>query len=478
MISDYVIEKEIGKGGMGCVYKGVAPDGRPAAIKKLENKYVSIPEFRYFFDTEAKALKDMNHPSVVKILGDTFSDDQGNLYLPMEYIEGETIQQHVQAHGAYSEQEARDLMCQILDAFTYIHGVHKIHRDIKPSNIMIRPDGRICVIDFGIAKDSKVSTGKTIGMTVGTDGYMSPEQITALSIDHRTDIYSLGCLLHYMLTGQHAIAKRSNDYATKLAILNDEFPSAKQLRPELSDDIQRIIFKAVDKNMTQRFQTAKSFKQALQGKQMEEPEVKTSISGVQVTVGRAPGNDIVIANQYVSSSAHLTIYYKTMPSSPLGAIIEIRDNSTNGTGVDGKYLHKGSMSFDFDLSAVQLSYDYGGQESEVLFPADVRLPDVLLAGRPELPLDWNAVIQKLKAKQGPELKVEAPPRRNNSITEVPTDKLNTGLAILSFLVPAVGWVLWGVYKENKPNSAKVAARLAWGGFAAGFIINIITQLSN
>lgn len=478
MGNDYVIEKEIGRGGMGCVYKGLTPDGRPTAIKMLENKYVSVPEFRFFFDSEAKALKDMNHPSVVKILGDTFSDAQGNLYLPMEYVEGETLQHHIQTFGAYSEQEARDLMCKILDAFTYIHGVNKIHRDIKPSNIMIRPDGSICVIDFGIAKDMKVSTGKTIGMTVGTDGYMSPEQISALNIDHRTDIYSLGCLLHYMLTGQHAIVKRSNDYETKLAILHNEFPSAKELRPELSDDIQKIIFKAVDKNMTQRYQTAEAFKKALKGERDAEPELKTSISGAKLTVGRLPGNDIVIENQYVSSNAHLTIYYKPMPNSPTGAILEIRDDSTNGTGVNGKYLHKGSMSFNFDLSAVEVSYDYGGAEAEILYTGGVEpLPEVLLAGRPELRLDWAPVIEKLRA-HGP---VKAPGKKPDP--EVPTthkaqtDSLNAGLAILSFLVPIVGWVLWGVWREQKPHAASTAAIIAWIGFAVTVIINIISIFS-
>ena len=161
MADDYLLQEVIGQGGMGCVYRGLSPDGQEVAIKKLDCKYVSIPDFKEFFFIEANALKTMNHPSVVKFKGNPFADEKGNLYLPMEYVKGKTIEKVVNEKGPYTESEARSIMCKILDAFSYIHSHSMIHRDIKPSNIIIKPDGDICIIDFGIAKDMKISTGKT-----------------------------------------------------------------------------------------------------------------------------------------------------------------------------------------------------------------------------------------------------------------------------------------------------------------------------
>lgn len=453
---NYILEEEIGQGGMGAVYRGKSPDGDPVAIKMLKCEYVSIPNFRAFFDTEAKSLKSMNHPSVVKIIGDTFSDEKGNLYLPMEYVEGETIQQRVERQGPYSEKDAKQLMGKILDAFIYIHNVNKIHRDIKPSNIMIRPDGNICIIDFGIAKDMNTSTGQTIGMCVGTDGYMSPEQVKGLSIDYRTDIYSLGCLLHYMLTGKHAITKQSNDFATKMEILNHDFPRAKDIRPELSDEIQNIIFKATDKNMLNRFQTAAKFKQTLTDEINSNPDRPgTKITGAVVTIGRGDC-DIVINNEYVSSN-HLKIHYKYLKTSPTGAIIEIEDHSTNGTGINGRYLHNGSESFPYAIPEQQ----------------DYTLPEVFLAGRPEIRLEWDPVIRKLKER----LPQPVPPPNPPLPPEPSQAGLGIGFGLLAFFVPVVGWVLWGVWKEQRPKAAHTAAKVAWIGFTINMILNFILRFS-
>ena len=184
-MNNYTIIREVGKGGMGSVYEAKSPNGKRVALKMMSAKAAACPDYREMFDHEVSSLRKLSHPSIVNIVDEPFSDSNGNLYLPMEFIEGNTISQIVQnpAHGPYSEDEAISLFSQLLDVFTYIHRNSCIHRDVKPSNIMIRPDGSVCVIDFGIAKDSKTSTGKTIGRVVGTDGYMSPEQANGLNID-------------------------------------------------------------------------------------------------------------------------------------------------------------------------------------------------------------------------------------------------------------------------------------------------------
>lgn len=461
-IEGYTILDEIGKGGMGCVYKGTSPNGESVAIKMMDNQYCCDPEIRRMFYNEVESLKKLYHPSVVKIRGNAFQDFHGNLYMPMEYVEGETIQQRVKRSGPFDEKTARSMMSKILKAFAYIHHENRVHRDIKPSNIMIRPNGEICIIDFGIVKDMTFSTGKTVGMVVGTDGYMSPEQVAGLNIDHRTDIYSLGCLLHYMLTGTHAVVKKSNDMDTKLSILNDTFPSAKQMRPELSDDIQSIIYKAVDKNMTKRFQTANEFYSAITGDFFDDGGTK--FDGTIITVGRK-NSDIVIDNPYVSSH-HLTIRYKNLSNSPN---IVIEDDSTNGTGVDGKYLRKGSVSFPFDLRMVVVSKDYGGQESEILYlDKTIHLPEVYLAGRPEIRLDWNEVFAKLYERIPEEFGDQLSPSRISEPHNLPV-----GLGVLSFLFPIVGWILSSTMRKSSLKAAKTAGILGWIGFGVYFSVCII-----
>ena len=454
MADDYLLQEVIGQGGMGCVYRGLSPDGQEVAIKKLDCKYVSIPDFKEFFFIEANALKTMNHPSVVKFKGNPFADEKGNLYLPMEYVKGKTIEKVVNEKGPYTESEARSIMCKILDAFSYIHSHSMIHRDIKPSNIIIKPDGDICIIDFGIAKDMKTSTGKTIGRCVGTDGYMSPEQVNGNSIDYRTDIYSLGCLLHYMLTGHHAISKKTNNYETAAVILSQQFPSAKDIRPELSDEIQHIIFKAVDKNMLLRYQTAAEFKNALLGNSSL-GKTKT-MRCASITVGKGKDCDLVINDEYVSRN-HLTINYKVDLAS--GPILEIVDHSLNGTGVDGFYVHNNSKVIPFEPNKASVH----------------NLPSIMLAGREDCTLDMEEVLSLLNINVGnAEIQTSVTETEQE---ELPIeDSISWGIAILSVLFPIVGWVMWSQWRNPKPNAAKKAALLAWVGFVVGIILQLFSKL--
>lgn len=371
----------LGQGGMGCVYLGYdrrQPESRtPLAVKMLNNRFTAYPEYRNLFLGEAATMQQLDHPSVVHITGAPFRDGQGNLYLPMEYIEGQTITQYVMSHqsGCINEREAYQLMCMILDAFIYIHeSAGKIHRDIKPSNIMVRPNGSICIIDFGIAKDAKIgATGNTVGQVIGTDGYMSPEQASGLNIDHRTDIYSLGCLLYFMLTGRHAIEKKSNDYSTRMAILNDKVAAPSTIMSGLSSMADRIVARAMDKDMTRRYQTARDFKQALNGQAPPQP----SPDDKSITVGR-DNCDIIISNVNVSRH-HLTVSFSKQSQT-----ITITDKSSNGTAVNGKRIHHESYSFKYDptLSVTQA------------------FPEVLLCGFEDCGVDWSEVLDRLRLIPG------------------------------------------------------------------------------
>lgn len=431
----YQIIREIGHGGMGCVYEALNPQGKRVALKKVNNTITCNPEVRDLFITESNSLRKMHHPGVVSICGEPYSDPEGNFYLPMDFVEGETIQSHVQRCGAYGEQEALALMDKILDAFGYIHSQDCIHRDIKPSNIMVRPDGSICIIDFGIAKDAKLSTGKTIGRIIGTDGYMSPEQANGYSIDKRTDIYSLGCLLHFMLTGQHAVTKKTNDYETVMSILNDAFPSARAINPAVSQHTQDVIFRAVDKNMTHRFQTTEEFRRALSGGM---PNANSGSSKV-ITIGRGMGNSILVPSTNVSRN-HARIIAN-------GNSLTYEDTSSNGTVINGRKINHQTIP--------------------------IRRGDkILLAGTVEL--DWNQINGFL----GRETIITPPTEPDRPYVPEPdtaSDKLGTVPTIISFLFPIIGIILYFCNKKSKPNKAKSAITAAAIGFALNIIISIISN---
>lgn len=439
-INGYRIISEVGRGGMGSVYMAQNAQNQTIALKMMSAKVASLPEYKTMFDQEVASLKRLSNSSIVKIVGKPFSDDVGNRYVPMEFIEGRTLAQIIKDNGPYQEAEALSIFTQLLDAFTYIHGKSCIHRDVKPSNIMIKPDGSICVIDFGIAKDSKVRTGLTIGRIVGTDGYMSPEQANGFNIDHRTDIYSLGCLLHYMLTGTHAIAKKTNDYDTICAILENDFPRVADRGVSVTDRTQNAILKAVDKNMTRRFQTAAEFKEALEGISQIKPNYT-------ITVGRA-NCDIILSSEYVSSH-HLDVIWTPNNSDYTSFTVTISDHSTNGTGMDGVKLKHESRSFRIDNKSV-----------EDLLNDSSSLPQVMIAGLANHTLNWSDVLMTLFKK------MDLPTKVVNGGGST----LTSGQSILCFIVPVAGFILGALWQTQSPNMAKMASKLACFGLLLDILL--------
>lgn len=442
----YTLLEEIGRGGMGCVYKGVDSTGRTVALKMMSNKVTCYPEYRNLFQSEVDTLRRLNHPSVVHIVGDPYQDSAGNLILPMEFVEGETLEHYIARNGVIPPDEAATLMCKILEVMQYVHDRQKIHRDIKPSNIMLRPDGSVCMIDFGIAKDAKIGTGNTVGRIIGTDGYMSPEQANGLNIDTRTDIYSLGCVMYYMLTGKNAIQKGSNDYETINTILRFKVLPPSSVVPGVPAYIDKAVMKAMDKNMTLRYQSAKDFQMDLMGGDMG------GILVPRVSVGSSSDNDIIVHNEYVSRH-HLLVNGVTEPDADgnMRYFLELVDNSTNGTGVDGRPLRHASMRIEYDGTA--------------------SLPQVLLAARAECPVDWNQVVGILKQRGwNPQKQLYPLPPQPPSDTG--GDGLNPLLAVVSFLIPVAGWIMWGVWHSDRPARANLAGLLG----IAGFVVNLLMIL--
>lgn len=200
LLPAYAVQSLIGRGGMGAVYQGVQLSlNRPVAIKLLPAELAASAGFMARFQREAHTLARLQHPGIVAV-HDYGSTSEGHLYFIMEHVAGTDLQRVIQNPGLAPEQ-ALELTLQVREALQYAHSQGVIHRDIKPANVLITPEGRAKLADFGLARPLGPTPDITAAsLVVGTPGYMAPEQ-WAGKADHRADIYALGVMLYEMLTG-------------------------------------------------------------------------------------------------------------------------------------------------------------------------------------------------------------------------------------------------------------------------------------
>ncbi|HEY0657582.1 MAG TPA: protein kinase, partial [Pyrinomonadaceae bacterium] len=265
-LSHYRIARKLGSGGMGEVY--LAEDkrlDRSIALKILPADLAADPERMRRFVLEAKATSALNHPNIITIYE---IDAEGETrFIAAEYIEGETLRERLKANR-FSVDDCLEVAVQITSALQAAHHVNIVHRDIKPENIMIRPDGLVKILDFGIAKltekraaiDAEAATRQqaqtALGMIIGTAAYMSPEQAQGKAVDARSDIFSFGVVLYEMLSGKQPF-EGENAIDVIGRILHKEPISLNQLLPEIPAELERIINKALCKDCPERYQTAK-----------------------------------------------------------------------------------------------------------------------------------------------------------------------------------------------------------------------------
>jgi serine/threonine protein kinase len=264
-IQNYRVVQFIGEGGMGQVW--LAEHillGRKVAIKALHAQLLRNVNIRARFKNEAATLALLQHPNIVTLLD--YIEDEAGAYLVLEYVEGDPLDELIHKKtGPIPEPRLKDLFGQILQGFVYAHGKKVVHRDVKPSNFLLTPEGKVKMLDFGIAKllheDNRLT--KT-GTSMGTVLYMSPEQVRGEDVDYRSDIYSLGVTLFHMATGQGPYNAEATEFIVYDQIVNHPLPSPVALYPGVTSGIAALIDKATAKLAADRFQSCQEFYDALQ----------------------------------------------------------------------------------------------------------------------------------------------------------------------------------------------------------------------
>jgi TolB-like protein/Tfp pilus assembly protein PilF len=248
-ISHYKILEKLGGGGMGVVYKAEDTKlDRKVALKFLPPHLHLDEEAEQRFISEAKAASSFDHPNICTI-HDIGKTDDDQLFIAMACYEGETLKKKIEK-GHFRLEEVKDIVVQIAEGLSRAHKKGIIHRDIKPANIFITDDGIVKILDFGLAKVSTQKQRTTMGTTMGTVAYMSPEQTKGDEVDHRTDIWSFGIVLYEMLTGELPF-KGEYDQAIIYSILHEE-PQVAQTNISQSS-LQNVLIKALNKDREERY---------------------------------------------------------------------------------------------------------------------------------------------------------------------------------------------------------------------------------
>jgi hypothetical protein len=265
----YTIEGEIGRGGMGVVYR--ARDERlqrRVAIKVLPPELAFQQDIRERFTREAQTAARLSHPHIVPI--HTVGEGEGLVYFVMGYVDGESVAARIRRRGQLPVEEARRIMKETADALSAAHSLSVIHRDIKPDNILLEGTrGRVMVTDFGIAKALSSTSGATltgIGVAIGTPAFMSPEQAAGeRDIDGRSDLYSLGIVTYQMLTGDLPFNAPSVA-GILMKQITEAAPDLRRKRPDIPEDLALAVARCLEKDPQNRWPTADALRRALESR--------------------------------------------------------------------------------------------------------------------------------------------------------------------------------------------------------------------
>jgi beta-lactam-binding protein with PASTA domain/tRNA A-37 threonylcarbamoyl transferase component Bud32 len=293
----YELGALIGRGGMADVRVGRDLRlGRTVAIKRLRTDLASDPTFQARFRREAQSAASLNHPAIVAVYDTAEEPDHDGQLLPyivMEYVDGRTLREVLREGRKILPERALEITADVLSALDYSHRAGIVHRDIKPANVMLTPSGQVKVMDFGIARavaDSSATMTQTAAV-LGTAQYLSPEQARGEPVDARSDIYSTGCLLYELLTGRPPFV---GDSPVSVAYQHvRETPERPSLyNPEVTDDVDAIVAKALTKRIDTRYQSAAEMRadieRALAGQSVTAPALAADPSGDDTATAVVP----------------------------------------------------------------------------------------------------------------------------------------------------------------------------------------------
>jgi serine/threonine-protein kinase len=311
----YQIEETLGKGGMAVVYR--AQDltlERTVAIKVLRQNYSVDPVFRDHFRQEAKAAANLSHPNIVTV--HDFGFDAERLFIIMEYVPGTDLKLLFEGGGQVDLERTINLMGQACAGVGYAHRAGLVHCDIKPQNLLITPDERLKVVDFGIARAlASINPGEKTDIVWGSPHYFSPEQAAGIAPSPASDVYSLGVIMYEMVTGQLPFTAPSSSELARMH--RQDLPKApRELNPAITPQLEQILLKVLSKEPAARYRTADQFGRVLTSLQNNTPLVEEGILLGTSSSYVAPGT-----TQPIESPA-------PMP------VIEAIDNKTNPFEVD------------------------------------------------------------------------------------------------------------------------------------------------
>jgi serine/threonine-protein kinase len=267
----YEIIEQLGQGSMGAVFKARDPlVGRDVAVKRISVQAGDGPEaaeFRQRFFVEARAAGRLAHPGIVTVFD--VSEQDGAPFLVMEYVAGRTLQSLLESSERMDLDRVCDLAVQLAEALDYAHRSGVIHRDIKPANILVTPDGRLKIADFGVAKliESQVTAS---GRILGTPAFMAPEQFTGMPIDGRSDLFSLGVVLYCMATGEKPFSG-DTIIGVQYRVVHTEAVSPRRLNPAIPQGLETIILKCIEKSPSERYQSGQELARDLRACAAGEP---------------------------------------------------------------------------------------------------------------------------------------------------------------------------------------------------------------
>lgn len=262
-LDHYRIEGVAARSGMASIFRGVdSRTGRPVAIKVPHPEMECDPVFFERFKREEEIGKKLDHPGVMKVMGD---DDRSQVYMVMEWVDGRLLREILNEQRKLPAERAVRIALAILDTLQYIHSNGVVHRDLKPENIMVDAEDHIKLIDFGIAANigARRITFAKLTRTMGTPDYISPEQVKGKRGDARSDLYAMGVMLYEMLTGKVPFPGSNPFVIMNDRLLNNPIPP-REIDSTISPQLQEIIYRAMEREPAKRYANAREFAWDLQ----------------------------------------------------------------------------------------------------------------------------------------------------------------------------------------------------------------------